>query len=412
MPDRSLTARHTVFLGESRVGSLLQRDHASRFLFDEDYWERPDRGVLGRWFEDNPGASPQAQMRLPRWFSNLLPEGPLRRFIALDRGVAEDRELQLLLRIGDDLPGAVRVVEGEFEDLAEHLLASSGEATQERGSEQPAWKFSLAGVSMKFSMLKQADRMTLPAVGEHGDWIVKLPDSVFPHVPSNEFWTMTFAGSVGLDVPTVTRLHRDELPRLPDAMWPNGEEWAFGIERFDRTVDGRRVHIEDFNQVRNFAPSDKYEGSFETVAALAYKAGDERSLLEFVRRLSFCVLAGNGDAHLKNWSFIYRNPMKPTLSPVYDLVSTAGYWDSAHHEDLGLHFARSRRFGKVSRSSFTRLARRLGVNADLLTDVVDETVERFVENWCGSDTELLPEGPRAWIESRLGDAASRLTRER
>ena len=31
---------------------------------------------------------------------------------------------------------------------------------------------------------------------------------------------------------------------------------------------------------------------------------------------------GNGDAHIKNWSIIYRAPNKPSLPPAYDLAST------------------------------------------------------------------------------------------
>ena len=58
--------------------------------------------------------------------------------------------------------------------------------------------------------------------------------------------------------------------------------------------------------------------------------------MEFVRRATFNILISNGDAHLKNWSLIYRNSKSPTLSPAYDLVSTALYAaGSSAGEDLG-----------------------------------------------------------------------------
>lgn len=82
------------------------------------------------------------------------------------------------------------------------------------------------------------------------------------------------------------------------------------------------MHIEDLAQVRNVYPNAKYEGNYETVAALIYRRSDLHALREFARRLAFCVLISNGDAHLKNWSLIYRNPRVPTLSPAYDLVAT------------------------------------------------------------------------------------------
>ena len=52
----------------------------------------------------------------------------------------------------------------------------------------------LAGVQLKFSMLARADRMTLPAYGEGGDWIVKLPDHQHPDVPRNEYATTSACG--------------------------------------------------------------------------------------------------------------------------------------------------------------------------------------------------------------------------
>src|SRR5258706_28499 len=73
---------------------------------------------------------------------------------------------------------------------------------------QPS-KFSLAGVGLKFSMLRDGAKFTCTATGEGGDWIVKLPDSRFAGVPRNEFVMMRFAAAVGIEVPDVTMVHRD-----------------------------------------------------------------------------------------------------------------------------------------------------------------------------------------------------------
>lgn len=135
---------------------------------------------------------------------------------------------------------------------------------------------------------------------------MKLPDVRYADVPTNEFATMKLARAVGIDVPDVVLVHRDELPALPAHAWPCSEELAFAIARFDRAPDGQRIHIEDLAQVRGFYDHAKYTGSFETVGALIYRNRDVDSLREFVRRLTFNVLVGNGDAHLKNWSLIPR----------------------------------------------------------------------------------------------------------
>lgn len=111
---------------------------------------------------------------MPAWFSNLLPEGRLRELIAREQGVSTQREIDLLVRIGGDLPGAVEVIPDSGACVIEGF---------ERASDVPVnipepsgrLRFSLAGVGLKFSMRQEGDRLVLPAHGESGDWIVKIP---------------------------------------------------------------------------------------------------------------------------------------------------------------------------------------------------------------------------------------------
>lgn len=386
-------AVHAVSLHGERIGSLLQRGDVARLVFDESYWVNPDRSVLGMWFEDNPRQSPQAALRLPEWFSNLLPEGPLREWIALDRSVSVDRELQLLLQIGHDLPGAVTVTPEPQSEVDPHHFEGTPRSIGSPDLES-VWKFSLAGVGLKFSMLREGDRLTIPASGKVGDWIVKFPDFKYANVPETEYATMLLARSVGIEVPEIRMIHREELEGLPSRLWGGGESLAFAIQRFDRGPGGERVHIEDFAQVRGFYPQDKYLGAFETVAALAYRGQDLLSLHEVIRRITFNLLVGNDDAHLKNWSFIYPDGRNAQLSPAYDLVSTAPYGVGTH--DIGLKLGGSKDPSRVRRDAFVRLASRLQVDANEMLDVVDETVESFFANW-GNFRDYFPSRSRLWI---------------
>lgn len=382
---------HAVLLHGERVGTLSQRGDHTRFILNEQYLQRADRPVLGLRFEEGLRKPYAAALRLPAWFSNLLPEGPLREWIARDRGVSLDREMELLAQVGHDLPGAVQVLPADGPDV--EVDWSSAEAAR-RGRASPKsddssiWRFSLAGVALKFSMLAQGDRLTVPAVHDRGDWLVKFPDYRYADVPTNEYAMMSMARAVGIDVPEVRLVHRDTLEGIPARMWPNNEQWALAVKRFDRAAEDRSVsvHIEDFAQVRDVYPDDKYLGSMETVAALAYRGRDVRALREFARRLAFIVLIGNGDAHLKNWSLIYADRRVPSLSPAYDLVSTQVYRDAADGpEDLGLRLGRSRSFASIDISSFinleARLARRFGSSNAGLGDVAAETVERTLKAW-------------------------------
>lgn len=376
--------RYGVWLHRKRIGTLNQKGDFTWFIFTDEYLNDSDRSILGLAFEENLTAPQTSTLRLPPWFSNLLPEGRLREWIARDRRVSADREMELLAQVGRDLPGAVQVVEEDVDAESfdpPELVRRSTPGKDYHVDEE--WRFSLAGVGLKFSMIREGDRLTLPAYGEGGDWIVKLPDSTFADVPQNEYAMMSLAAKAGVEIPEILLLHRDVLEKLPSNVWPSNEQFAYAVRRFDRTDDRELVHIEDFAQVRNVYPynSGKYQGNFETVAGLVYRGFDIRALQEFARRLVFNVLISNGDAHLKNWSLIYRDRRRPSLSPAYDLVSTEFYRQSGYPEDLGLRFGKVRRFDLVTLSLFDRLQRKLGATGANLTQCAVETVERTVAAW-------------------------------
>lgn len=383
---------YDVFLGDDRVGFLNRRGNVTRFDFAEGYWENAQRAVLGLHFEDNRSGR-HTSMRLPPWFSNLLPEGKLREWIADARKASIEREMELLAQVGHDLPGAIRVFSSK-----DHTPLPQSDAIDQlekppEGSDR-LWSFSLAGVGLKFSMLATGDRLTAPAVGENGDWIVKLPDQRHPHVPLNEYAMMFLAKEAGVEVPETRLVHRDELIELPANVWPSNEKLAYAVKRFDRGLNRELIHIEDFAQVRGFYPNEKYNGSFETIAALAYRGTDENALREFARRMALNILIGNGDAHLKNWSLIYKDRRVPNLAPAYDIVSTFLYRPKVEGpEDMGLKFGRSKRFDKVNLEAFASLEQKLKVKANL-TDVVMETISRAIAAWpkveqtLSSDSEM------------------------
>jgi serine/threonine-protein kinase HipA len=400
----AIERHYGVWLHEQRVGSITLSEGIIRFQLDESYIHDANRAVLGLIFEDDLAAIHRSQIRLPPWFSNLLPEGRLREWIAQAKGVSENRELDLLIKVGHDLPGAVRVAEAEigqtrFETNRREIAAD----TDSNHDSKDIWRFSLAGVALKFSMLRTGERFTSPGIGEGGDWIVKLPDQNYKNVPLNEFSMMELARRVGINVPEVRLVHRDQLMDVPDNLWSDSEDMAYAIRRFDRTPSRGLVHIEDFAQVRGFYPRNKYKGTFETLAALIYRQYDLESLLEFSRRLAFNYVIGNGDAHLKNWSLLYSDPRRPVLSPAYDLVATAIYRPTGRPEDLGLKFAKSRRFESVTLDSFERLERKVNAVGVGLRDTAYEVIHRTLSSLPEVE-EILKGSP--WLQHSIYEGIS------
>jgi serine/threonine-protein kinase HipA len=400
--------RYGVWLYGELVGFIDQAGDYTVFAFTPEYVGDPDRSILGLAFEERLDVPVASHLRLPPWFSNLLPEGRLREWIALDRGVSADREMELLAQVGHDLPGAVQVVKADSipDTFDEGLLADQTSKDESRDGRAPGWHFSLAGVGLKFSMLQRGDRLTLPAFGEGGDWIVKLPDSLFSDVPINENAMMSLAGSAGIRVPEHKLVHRGELDTLPPNVWRSDEEYAYAVRRFDRGEDRNLIHIEDFAQVRNVYPygDGKYRGNFETVASLAYRRRDFEALQQVVRRLAFNALISNGDAHLKNWSLIYYDRRRPTLSPAYDLVSTEMYRQAGDPENFGLKFGGTRRLDQISLMSFEWLESRLNANKANLAECAQDTVDRAIAGWPVIAASL-DESP--WVRDQIGASIKR-----
>lgn len=96
-------------------------------------------------------------------------------------------------RLGGDLPGTVVIREEKAGEIT--AITPRPTATEDNPT---LVKFSLAGVHMKFSMVATGDRLTLPARGESGRIIVKLPSREHPDLPEIEFGAMTLAKAAGV----------------------------------------------------------------------------------------------------------------------------------------------------------------------------------------------------------------------
>jgi serine/threonine-protein kinase HipA len=100
---------------------------------------------------------------------------------------------------------------------------------------------------------------------------------------------------------------------------------------------------------------------------------------EFIRRLVFSALIGNGDMHLKNWSMIYPDQRRAALSPAYDLVSTIPY--IVGEDTAALTYSRTKRMNELTADELRHLAARARLPEKLVIDTAAETVQRFRDTW-------------------------------
>lgn len=359
----------------------------SLFAFTQEYIEDVNRPILSLGFKDTLGElitdfNP-TQTKLIPFFSNLLPEGEMRNYLGERAGVNPDREFFLLWVLGQDLSGAVTVEPADGEALPPNV----NEPTEDdEPQKEGALRFSLAGVQLKFSAVKNAaGGLTIPVSGAGGSWIVKLPSNRFEHVPENEFSMMELARKIGMDVPETGLVDIKDIENIPSGIEKFGDS-AFIIKRFDRNDDGSLVHIEDFAQIFGVRPADKYKkATMRRIAQVIGIEGQESDIEEFTRRLVFNALIGNADMHLKNWSLRYKNPQTPSISPAYDFVSTIPY---IKDNSMALKVSKSDRFDAFSMDELTHLAAKARLPEKLVLDTARETVDKFHEVWGKEKTNL------------------------
>lgn len=400
-----------VLLYDLPVATLMPTSDGYEFRFDASYVSSAPRPVLGRAFEDMPPSVDVPivthDFRLPPWFRNLLPEGVFR--AALEEAVHErrDREYYLLRRLGDDLPGAVAVIDDGLDEERPFEPEYPPRSVKRL-------RVSLAGMQPKLSILRSASKVTVPVAGQGGRWIAKLPGQL-KELPENEFAMLSWARDCGVFVPDIAKCLTGDIEGLPDEWRDLGGE-ALLVERFDRRVDDRRatvarIHQEDFAQVFGLHPEEKYEDegirdevSYESIASIVRRVcgvDDYRALLE---RLAFMVLCGNGDAHPKNWALYYPDKLRPRLAPAYDLVCTIAF--AGHPSRLALALMGQIDMARITLDTFAALARAINADPEEAVGVVRSFSAKAREHWRrGTARAVAPPSVVRALDAHLGQIA-------
>ncbi len=268
-----------------------------------------------------------SNIRHVQWyFDNLLPEEGQRILLAGDTGVDAADAFSLLEYYGAESAGSLTLLRpGTVEHVSAALKPLSMESLSARIKQLPRVsltkaaqkRMSLAGAQHKLAVVLNEGGLYEPVGVSPSTHILKPdhPDADYPHSVINEWFVMRLAGRLDLPVPEVRRLY------VPEPVYV--------VARFDRTLtrDGwQRLHVIDACQLLGLDRSFKYaKGSVEILLAIA--SACRASAIVKARLFSWLVfnaLLGNGDAHLKNLSFLV-SPSGIQLAPHYDLLSTGAY---------------------------------------------------------------------------------------
>ena len=200
----------------------------------------------------------------------------------------------------------------------------------------------LTGVQAKLSLdilssPNQPQRFTI--VGLWGRYILKPQTEQFKYMPEVEDLTMHLAELAKVNVVP------HSLIRFADG------ELAYITKRIDRTAKGEKLPMEDMCQLSERLTEYKYKGSYEKIAKIImqYSSVPKLDVINFWEQVVFSWLTGNADMHLKNFSLYSQRKGYYSLTPGYDMISTALLMPE-DTEELALTLNGKRR--KIKRSDF------------------------------------------------------------
>ncbi|AQV94333.1 toxin HipA [Cupriavidus necator] len=370
MAERVLVAS----INGTPVGELHEASDAWSFRYDAAWLGNAQAFALSPALPLQPGAlADGSTLRPVQWyFDNLLPEDGQRALLARDASIRNEADaFALLAHYGAESAGSLTLLPpGREPATAPALRPLSDAALDARIHSLPSVplthgavkRMSLAGAQHKLAVVLQDDALFEPGADMPSTHILKPThqmQEIYPHSVINEWFVMSLAARLKLDVPPV---HRRYVPSP-----------VYLIDRFDRhlTPQGQwqRLHAIDACQLLNLPRTFKYDqGSVARLAELATlcraPAVARARLFDW---LVFNILVGNSDAHLKNLSFLVSDA-GIALAPFYDLLSEAAYatrtydktgWPQAHRfawPVLGVEF-----YSDFSRALVLEAARALGL---------------------------------------------------
>lgn len=256
-------------------------------------------------------------------FEMNLPEGALRERLRLQfaKTIAQFDDLDLLNIVGTSQIGRLRYsqqpqiaasVPGH--DLSEILTYTGSEDLFAHLLERFATYSGISGVQPKVLVRerKTPDKLT----HQGATHIVKTFDAQeLPELAANELICTRGAAAAGI---RTARVQLSENRRF------------LIVDRFDLTADGVYLGIEDFCVLDGRRTHGRYDGSYERIAKRMTSFVSPRALgqarEQYALMVAYACTIGNGDAHLKNFSVLYRHAAGLVeLAPAYDVVSTLPY---------------------------------------------------------------------------------------
>lgn len=368
------------------VGTLCDEGGIWSFEYDPAWSKSQDSFDLAPNLPRSAGKILDGASDRPvQWFfDNLLPEETARDLLAQDANIPSADAFGLLAYYGRESAGAITLLapdeaspDSGYQPLSDAELHDRIAQLPHKGLASGAPKrMSLAGAQHKIAVCIRDGQLYHP-VGDTPSTHILKPDhrdtERYPHSVANEFFVMRLAKAMGLPVPDV------EIRYVPDPVYL--------IERFDRKPIGNesiRLHVIDACQLLGLDRNFKYQQAAADTLVKCIAMCQNRALarLNILGWALFNLLVGNGDAHLKNLSFLVK-ATGIELAPFYDLVSTESYRAEIGNEPrwpmtlLTIPIGKATTFNAVNRLNYIAFAENIGASKRTANRLMDEFADKI-----------------------------------
>jgi serine/threonine-protein kinase HipA len=326
---------------------------------------------------------------IKRFLENLIPEGEGLEDIATFAHISKNNTFAMMHTIGYETAGALMFgdnseeKEAIFREIPSQELGDRIEQLESKSIS--IWdkkvRLSLAGVQAKLPVIIKDKKIGLGNGTLSSTHIMKFQTKKHLHIVINEFFCMTLAKKIGLNVADVELQRFECFPVLL-------------VQRFDRVYKDdfvTRLHIIDTCQMLNLPPTYKYEqnfGSSRDVAHIKEGVSFQKlfsiskkcaipavAQLELLHWAMFNLVIGNSDAHGKNFSFfVNKRGIKPT--PFYDMLCVMMY-DFDHN--LAMAYGDEFNPNNIFAYQLREFAEDININYKLISKVLLQVCDKIIK---------------------------------
>jgi len=268
-----------------------------------------------------------------------------------DTGKNEDIPRIKAIDFAKETRSARKILKGNVSDIGKELIEAGGSPGGARAKV-------LAGLSEDGKYYYSPS--DLPAGYEY--WLIKLDEK-----PDRCYGILEYAYS------RCARMCKIDIPetRIIKTKDSAGKVLSlFAIKRFDRTKEGKRVHVHTLAAMTHFNFNALQQPYEELLKRAEMLVKDKTTVEQVFKRIIFNIAFNNCDDHSKNHSFLMQDNGIWELAPAYDLTFSTGKGKTNTHS-----MTLSGKYNNFTASDLYAVGKKFGVSTENIDSILNDTLK-------------------------------------